>query len=179
MDRRFAALLAVPSHAAALAAVRRGAGADWPAGCRFPAVFGDCAAGPAASRAQKFPQKVPDEIAALPEPAMAAESFPTNLVRLFQERRVTVRPERHVVGDREEAQVTVCASELTSTDKSADKAASSRLRAHLGERLKSYYERLQQMPASERIQTLVQQLERQMEEGNTAASEADPGASAS
>jgi hypothetical protein len=67
----------------------------------------------------------------------------------------------------------VPASELTLSDKSAEKAAASRLRAHLGELLKGYYERLEQMPASERIQTLLQQLERQMEEGNTAAGEVD------
>jgi hypothetical protein len=71
----------------------------------------------------------------------------------------------------------VSPSELTSSDKSADKAASSRLRAYLGERLRAYYDRLQQMPASDRIQNLLQELERQMEgvEGdNTATNEADP-----
>jgi hypothetical protein len=69
---------------------------------------------------------------------------------------------------------TVCPSELTSSDKSVDKAASSRLRAYLGERLKAYYERLEQMPASERIQHLLEQLERQMEGDNTATNEVDP-----
>lgn len=66
------------------------------------------------------------------------------------------------------------ASELTLTEKSADKAASSRLRAHLGELLKAYYDRLQHMPAPDRIQTLLQQLEQRVEEGNSASEAADP-----
>lgn len=65
------------------------------------------------------------------------------------------------------------ASELTLSDKSAEKAASSRLRAHLGELLKAYYDRLQQMPAPDRIQDLLQQLERRVEQGDTAADKAD------
>jgi deoxyribodipyrimidine photolyase len=85
-----------------------------------------------------------------------------------------LRSVRKAVENTEEAQVAVPVSELTSSDKSAEKAASSRLRAYLGERLKAYYERLEQMPASERMQHLLEQLERQMEGGNPAANEADP-----
>ncbi len=39
-----------------------------------------------------------------------------------------------------------------------DRSASGRIRAHLGERLRAYYDCLQQMPASERIEVLLTRL---------------------
>jgi hypothetical protein len=65
----------------------------------------------------------------------------------------------------------VAANELTSELNPAEKAASSsRIRALLGERLRDYYARLQHIPASDRIQALVVQLEQrlQQEEGTGA-----------
>ena len=59
----------------------------------------------------------------------------------------------------------MAANELTSGLTPADKAASSsRIRAVLGERLRDYYDRLQHMPPSDRIQDLVKQLEQRMQE---------------
>jgi hypothetical protein len=61
--------------------------------------------------------------------------------------------------------VAVAANELTSDHNPTEKAvSSSRIRALLGERLKDYYARLQHIPASDRIQVLVLQLEKKLQE---------------
>ena len=68
----------------------------------------------------------------------------------------------------------MAANELTSGLTSADKAASSsRIRAVLGERLRDFYDRLQHIPPSDRIEALVKQLEQRMREETVGGEGAD------
>jgi hypothetical protein len=55
-----------------------------------------------------------------------------------------------------------------------DRSASGRIRAHLGERLRAFYDCLQQMPASERIGVLLTRLKEGEDEALSNGDESTP-----